>query len=421
MKNKRFVLGEALIIVALAFSGCQFKGSTDEVASSQMKQTEEIDETAQLEDQEKDEKKVQEEPNKETQTQEAAHNENPKNIDGKQIYREVLEEVYQSILQGGEQEDETALIGVLEVAKTEGVESALEHVGYMIQDLNGDQIPELMIGARSDECVEDSYGNQIFAVYTYYDEQPYRVFDGGYRNCYYWMGEGKFFNVGSAGALYAIFGTYSLSNDGKELLASDYYFTHEKDGDFNDIWLYHNTTGDWDTNVSEAVEQSQDAIDKLRDELARQVKQPELIPFASFTPTGEEREEMLSSKLPINVEWADDKLSSLKDYHQYYLDQSEMQVKLLFSTTSHLEDFKLLALTFKDIDDKGNMQFAAEERYLLESLDEDYPLVVGMTFYGDLPCYGISYIDEGGTIRQYAITQSGEDGSLLLEPIIIAN
>lgn len=37
-----------------------------------------------------------------------------------------------------------------------------------------------------------------------------------------------------------------------------------------------------------------------------------------------------------------------------------------------------------------------------------------MTFSGDIPNYGISYVDEQGTTRNYALEVSGKDGSILL-------
>ena len=36
-------------------------------------------------------------------------------------------------------------------------------------------------------------------------------------------------------------------------------------------------------------------------------------------------------------------------------------------------------------------------------------------FPGDLPAYGISYVDAGGDLRRFAIEVSGDDGSVLLE------
>ncbi len=44
----------------------------------------------------------------------------------------------------------------------------------------------------------------------------------------------------------------------------------------------------------------------------------------------------------------------------------------------------------------------------------DTPIAVQLIFPGDLPAYGISYEDQHGILRRFAMEVSGEDGSLLL-------
>ena len=49
-----------------------------------------------------------------------------------------------------------------------------------------------------------------------------------------------------------------------------------------------------------------------------------------------------------------------------------------------------------------------------ERVDRQKPLVVQMTFPGDMSCYGVTYTDSHGLIRYYQVYMSGLDGSLLL-------
>ena len=57
-----------------------------------------------------------------------------------------------------------------------------------------------------------------------------------------------------------------------------------------------------------------------------------------------------------------------------------------------------------------------EERDSLPSvMTPDTPVAVQLIFPGDLPAYGISYVDAGGNLRRFAIEVSGYDGSVLLE------
>ena len=70
----------------------------------------------------------------------------------------------------------------------------------------------------------------------------------------------------------------------------------------------------------------------------------------------------------------------------------------------------------------GNIDYADDGTYTAElvpmhtvgTLNESNPLVVTMTFWGDIPSYGITYTDSDGTLRSELITLSGENGSVVL-------
>lgn len=90
------------------------------------------------------------------------------------------------------------------------------------------------------------------------------------------------------------------------------------------------------------------------------------------------------------------------------------QTRIVLSTNATVRDFKVLALTDGDMDDDGNMHFTTEEIKTFDRLTADRPLVVATTFYGLIPNNGISYVDETGKTRTFAVDMSGEDGSLYL-------
>lgn len=72
----------------------------------------------------------------------------------------------------------------------------LENLGYAIVDLDGDGVPELLIGPiKADEF----FDKMIFSLYTL-DENGVNklVFDGTERNRYYYAGENRFANQGSS-------------------------------------------------------------------------------------------------------------------------------------------------------------------------------------------------------------------------------
>ena len=75
-------------------------------------------------------------------------------------------------------------------------DAPLENLGYAIADIDGDGVPELLIGTiKADEF----YDKMIFSLYTLDEDGVNRlVFDGTERNRYYYAGENRFANLGSS-------------------------------------------------------------------------------------------------------------------------------------------------------------------------------------------------------------------------------
>ena len=92
----------------------------------------------------------------------------------------------------------------------------------------------------------------------------------------------------------------------------------------------------------------------------------------------------------------------------------ESQVRVLFTASAAVTDFKVLSLTCENVDDDGNISFSVQERYTQPELTPDCSLVVGMEFFGSIPNNGISYVDTDGVEKRFAVNMSGEDGSLYL-------
>ncbi len=107
----------------------------------------------------------------------------------------------------------------------------------------------------------------------------------------------------------------------------------------------------------------------------------------------------------------------LGEHETFVADEGEWAVQVVFSTDKSVKDFRFLALAFEDVDEQGRLRFAETELLRLEELTPERSLMVTLVFYGDLPNNGISYVDADGTIRRFALSLSGEDGSLILSQI----
>ncbi len=94
--------------------------------------------------------------------------------------------------------------------------------------------------------------------------------------------------------------------------------------------------------------------------------------------------------------------------------EDEPLSRVVFTTDAEVRDFRFLSLSDPQADGEDGFSFATRELWKPETFSPEHPLRVTLTFYGDLPSYGIMYTDETGAIRTFALEMSGEDGHLYL-------
>lgn len=145
---------------------------------------------------------------------------------------------------------------------------ALENIGYAIQDVSGDGIPEFIVADKD---------GSILALYTFKDGAPVCTIEGWSRNRWNWLGEGRFLNEGSNGAMNSITGEYRISEDGSEKEVINCWFTDAKNENF-EIGYYHNTTGSPDKEQADELD-SETAFYDACSALEEQVKTFELNSF----------------------------------------------------------------------------------------------------------------------------------------------
>lgn len=122
-------------------------------------------------------------------------------------------------------------------------------IGYAIEDLSGDGIPELAVGPTRE------YGVYLFALYTLVDGVPQLVFvdEGG---SYAYLGDGFFDFYQYKSDTETGVGTFFLSYDGRTMICDNFYFSLNCDWgrDESEVEIYHNTTGSWNTAESELTD-----------------------------------------------------------------------------------------------------------------------------------------------------------------------
>ena len=108
--------------------------------------------------------------------------------------------------------------GVQEVAYGDTPEERLSKIGYCIEDISGDGIPELIIGTINNKS--ENKGTRIISLYTTVDGKAYLAREGciridGWARCrYYLLDDGLLYHEGSGGAANISRSISCLSEDG---------------------------------------------------------------------------------------------------------------------------------------------------------------------------------------------------------------
>lgn len=302
-------------------------------------------------------------------------------------YEAILERSVEVLASGGDIEIKDGETGLLEACY------GGTGVGYAIEDLNADGVPELILGPAD--------GSSIYALYTGSGSEPVLLLEGWARNYWQYLGGGRFYVSGSGGVTYNMVGTFVLPRDGRELVCEDFYFTYELDESFEEFGVFHNTEGLWDTSVSELTAMTYDDLWALDEEWSAQA-QPLDLTHLDVPISGPQ----------VQVLWADGEWNG--DYERVDLSSGEPSSAVLFLADSPVMDFRILSLFVEDMTDDGSITFSSGTLCHLDVLSADCALVADLTFHGDLPCYGISYIDANGAFWRFAIEISGYDGSISL-------
>lgn len=191
------------------------------------------------------------------------------------VYDSVLTEVKDTLFLSEELMAPEGMDGIRELGAIYK-EEALEMLGYRYQDLNGDNAPELVIGVSPENG--GYLRNQIYLVYSVINETPEQILFSTARSSYSMLTDGTFAYFGSAGAIYSICGEFTLTQE-NVLDCTEYYFTHEIDNDFENIGVYHNSTGNFDVVSSNLTDMTLDDFNDISEELALRI-----LPLEEMTP-----------------------------------------------------------------------------------------------------------------------------------------
>ena len=114
---------------------------------------------------------------------------------------------------------------------------------------------------------------------------------------------------------------------------------------------------------------------------------------------------------PLAPIYADYAPESFNAYHAYWTEETDYITSIGFTPAETLTDVKFGLLDWFETESWQT----AEDLYTIDSMDPDHPFLAQVVFWGDVTTYGISFTDEDGNARHYAVSISGKDGSLICQ------
>ena len=152
---------------------------------------------------------------------------------------------------------------------------------------------------------------------------------------------------------------------------------------------------------------------QIQTDYSKRIAESELKPFEVFS-AGDGTEEVSC----VIAVFAEDTLVELTNAERFTADNSEYETEVVFfANYGDVYDFEFCEIKWLDDSDGGESDIEFVPVYKTETLTQDTPLVVTMTFWGDIPSYGIRYTDSEGAEHSGTISTSGMDGSLILDVI----
>ena len=277
---------------------------------------------------------------------------------------------------------------------------SLNEIGYTIEDITGDGIPELIFGKVDKYDGRNSIGKNVRAVYCIVKGEPKLIFQSKDYNGYLNIGGGKFAYSGNSGK-YQTFGVCRLNKAGDKCKWDDFYFIKTKKvyGYYRTI-LFNNKTGKTDEKASKEKTIRDTEFTKVWKKVFDRVKPMKMTPLSLYTR--------------MSVYYKEDVKGKYKNYKKYELESDEPEAKVFFVPSKAVKNFKLIGLTFKSGDDDGNIVYDQNVLYQTKTLTPKKPLLADVHMFGTIPTLGISYVDDFGKAHKYIVYQSGKDGSVLL-------
>ncbi|WOO35267.1 M56 family metallopeptidase [Anaerocolumna sp. AGMB13020] len=130
-----------------------------------------------------------------------------------------------------------------------------ETLGYLIKDIDGNGVDELIFGANTDGWDNGDWDGLIYDIYTLVNGNVFHVLDGWERNRYYFCENGYIANESSSSAFESTYSYYTYSGTELSMVESVLYYSRR---DEEHPW-FHTTEQEPDIKNAEPISESKAA------------------------------------------------------------------------------------------------------------------------------------------------------------------
>ena len=281
-------------------------------------------------------------------------------------------------------------------------------VGYTLQDINNDKVPELILTRSADPNGKGYYGRDIYAIYTFVDGKIKFVDENCLRSRLRLLSDNTLSKRTCIDDknMEWVLEMKDLLRDGS-LRQVQTFYTKVENGRCNVYRKYLDVN---DTYVTQKT--SMHFYDMMN--IDHNVQKVEFLPLEEYSSRGFKGLVMQHLNCMGLHELQDDRVD-LSAYEHVYADNPSPGAEVLFSSNTSLDSFEVLDLqgdSSRVIYSKGLLN--PEEKLVLhlESFETD-PVLSDETVIKN----GIRFRDDTGSLRKFAIRAKVEDGSVYLEEI----
>ena len=119
-------------------------------------------------------------------------------------------------------------------------------------------------------------------------------------------------------------------------------------------------------------------------------------------------------KLPVTVNFADDALLADENTVRFVQDDVDYVIQVAFRPQQALRSVSLAPYVMVGEDFE-----IGENLFYTDTLTPDTPLVADLVFAGDFTMFVISFMEEDDTVRNFAIGESGRNGTIYMTEVYV--